>query len=70
MSKIPFDKDALKIFPHTAVNLLTSCGFQIVGLRYFFIFPKFLKFLRFIEPSLSRLPFGAQYLIIAKKNES
>lgn len=69
MSKIPFDKDALKIFPHTAVNLLSRCGFQIIGLRYFFIFPKFLKFLRIIEYRLSRLPMGAQYLIIAKKNE-
>ena len=52
MSRITFDKNAVKIFPHQAVNLLQKVGFEIKLIHYMFIFPRFLKILRPIE----RLP--------------
>jgi trans-aconitate methyltransferase len=67
MKAIPFDRDAKKILPHAAVRLLRRAGFKVLQLRFFFVFPKPLSFLRFLEPAMSFLPFGAQYQIVALK---
>jgi trans-aconitate methyltransferase len=69
MKAIPFDRDARKILPHTAVKLLRSAGFKILRLRFFFVFPKPLSFLRWLEPAISLLPLGAQYQVIALKEQ-
>jgi len=45
MSRIPFDRKAVKIFPHQAVQLLQNVGFEIKLIHYLFIFPRFLKIL-------------------------
>ena len=68
MSRIPFDKNAVKIFPHQAVNLLQKVGFEIKLIHYKFIFPRFLKIFRPIERLAFRIPIGCQYLIQAQKN--
>ena len=68
MSRIPFDRNATKIFPNQAVNLLQKVGFEIKLIHYMFIFPRFLKILRPIERFTLRFPFGCQYLVQAKKN--
>jgi trans-aconitate methyltransferase len=68
MRSIPFDHDAEKILPHTAVRLLRGAGFRTVRLRFFFVFPKALARLRVLEPALARLPLGAQYQIVATKD--
>ena len=70
MRAIPFDRDAEKVLPHTAVRLLRRAGFRIIRLRFFFVFPKALARLRVLEPVLSRLPLGAQYQIVAIKDRS
>lgn len=69
MNAIPFDRDAQMILPHRAVRLLRENGFKVLQLRFFFVFPRPLAFLRFAEPGLSLLPLGAQYQIIATKAE-
>jgi SAM-dependent methyltransferase len=68
MSKIPFDRDAITLTAGEARSLLTENGFEIVRTDYLFIFPKLLKMFRGLEPSVSRLPLGAQYQVLARKN--
>ena len=68
MSRIPFDRNAVKIFPHQAVKLLQKVGFEIKLVHYMFIFPRFLKILRPFERLALRVPFGCQYLVLAQKN--
>lgn len=67
MSRCAFDRDAVLLSPPEAANLLRSVGFEIVCTNFLFIFPKWLAFLRFLEPSLSGVPFGAQYLVLGRK---
>ena len=47
-------------------RLLQSCGFQIMRQEFHFYFPRCLSAFRIFERALKRLPFGAQYLILAK----
>jgi len=67
MSRIPFDRNAELLSVRSASSLLSSAGFTILQCRFLFIFPKMLKHLRFIEPSLSALPIGAQYQVLCRR---
>lgn len=67
MSKVPFDRDAILLFPHGARKLLRHAGFDILGTDYLFIFPSKLAALRPIERWVSKLPLGGQYLVLARK---
>ena len=67
MSRVPFDRNAKKIFPHQAVNLLQKVGFKVKLIHYLFIFPKFLCLLRPMEKILRKFPFGCQYLVLSQK---
>jgi SAM-dependent methyltransferase len=68
MSRIPFDRDAVTLTALEASRLLQSAGFHIVRIDYLFIFPKSLSVFRWMEPHLSPFPFGAQYLVLARKS--
>jgi len=65
MSRIPFDKDAVTLSCVEARKLLQAAGFEIVRTDFLFIFPRALKVLRPLERLVSRLPFGAQYQVLA-----
>ena len=67
MSRIPFDRDAITLTPLESQKLLKSAGFKILRIDFLFIFPKIFRWLRFIEPHISRLPFGAQYQVLCRK---
>lgn len=67
MSRIPFDRDAITLTPIEARGMLQNAGFEVFGIDFLFIFPSILRHLRFIEPLVSRLPFGAQYQILSRK---
>jgi SAM-dependent methyltransferase len=67
MSRCAFDRDAVMLTPARAANLLRAAGFEIVCTNFLFIFPKWLAFLRFLEPGLSGTPLGAQYMILGRK---
>lgn len=67
MKLIPFDHDAIKVFPHQARRLLKQAGFTPILTHYHFIFPRLLAPLRRLEPLLRRLPLGCQYLVLAQK---
>lgn len=68
MSRIPFDREARTLSSLDARLLLDSCGFvSIRPTRYLFFFPKPLRWLRFAEPHLCRVPLGAQYWLLGQK---
>lgn len=70
MSRVPFDKEAKTLRAGTARRLLSEAGFELVGsTRYLFVFPAALRSLRFLEKRLEGLPFGAQYLVLARRPE-
>ena len=69
MSRIPFDKNAVMVWPKAIRDLLTQAGFEILSTDFCFVFPRSLKLLRFMEPRLTQLPLGAQYQILARKSE-
>ncbi len=67
MSRIPFDRDAIMLWPGEARRLLQRQGFEILRTDFLFIFPRRLRALRSLEPALSRLPLGAQYQVLARR---
>ena len=69
MKRIPFDRDAQPLNSFNAKKLLKNSGFEkALSTHYLFYFPNVLSFLHFIEKFLVRLPLGAQYFILARKN--
>lgn len=67
MSRIPFDRDAIKLSPPVARRLLRAGGFEILRTDSAFYFPRALGFLRGLEPLLAKIPLGAQYQVLARK---
>jgi SAM-dependent methyltransferase len=67
MAQCVFDHDAVMIPPPQAKTLLREHGFEIVRTDFCFFFPRFLKGLRFLESSLSSVPFGGQYQVLCRK---
>ena len=63
----PFFRDAILLSAREARRLLRIAGFKVLRTDYLFLFPQILKALRIIEPSLVRLPLGAQYQVIGRK---
>jgi SAM-dependent methyltransferase len=67
MSRIPFDRDAITLSASKARGLLREGGFEILRTDFLFIFPRPLRWLRTVEPFVSRFPLGAQYQILCRK---
>lgn len=67
MRRVSFDRDAITLSPIQTRRLLRSGRFDVVAPDFLFIFPSRLRVFRFLEPSLSRLPLGGQYLTLARK---
>jgi len=67
MAHAGIDRNAVPINAPYATRLVTANGFKLLKMRYFFIFPAFLRFLRLLEPLVSQLPMGAQYVIFSRK---
>jgi SAM-dependent methyltransferase len=67
MSRIPFDRDAITLSYLEAQALLRRAGFRAVATSFHFFFPSALRALRRAEPWLERVPFGAQYCVLARK---
>jgi SAM-dependent methyltransferase len=70
MRQCAFDRDAKTMTPPYAKKLLRANGFVVDRTDFLFIFPRVLRWLRPLEPALSPLPFGAQYLVLARKPSS
>ena len=67
MSRIPFDRDAVPIASPALVKLLMREGFEVLRRDYLFIFPRWLRWFRPLEPHVARWPLGAQYLVLGRK---
>lgn len=67
MSRIPFDHNAVTLSAPSARRMLRAAGFDVRRTDFLFIFPRILRWLRWIEPLVSLLPFGAQYQVVAVK---
>jgi SAM-dependent methyltransferase len=67
MKKVPFDHNAVTLTPWESTALLRRAGFKILQLDFLFFFPAFLKWLIPLESYLCKLPLGAQYLVLARK---
>ena len=63
----PFDKDAILLTPNEAKKIMVEACFTIEKLQYYFFYPKFLSFLRPTEKILSKVPLGAQYMLVLRK---
>lgn len=70
MRRVAFDRNAIMVWPGQARKLLQAAGLEVVRVDFLFIFPRFLKGLRFLEKWLCRIPLGAQYQILAVKPSS
>jgi SAM-dependent methyltransferase len=69
MSRVPFDRDAIMLSHLETRRIVKDCGFEELRTDFLFIFPKALRFLRWIEPLLSSLPLGGQYQVLCRKPE-
>lgn len=67
MSRIPFDRDAQPLLPWTLERLATAAGLRATAIRTHFYFPNALRSLRGLEPLLTRVPLGAQYVVYARR---
>lgn len=68
MRRIAFDRDAIRLWPSESRRLLRNAGFTILLTDSLFYFPRAFAWLRGLEPMLAALPFGAQYLVLARKS--
>ena len=65
MAHIAFDRGAVKVPPWEARRRLRVAHLNPLATGYLFYFPRSLRAFRPLERWLSRLPFGAQYGVIA-----
>jgi hypothetical protein len=67
MRRIPFDRDAIPLAAGEARAMLVQSGFEIIGTRFRFYFPKMLSAFRRLERLGEQVPLGAQYCVLARK---
>lgn len=67
MRLVPFDRDAIMLWPLEARHLVCRGSLTFIDRTYFFVYPSVLAFLRPSEPSLCRVPLGGQYLLLFRK---
>lgn len=69
MRQNPFDKGLQAVSPEEIAGAAIFCGLSPSPPRYYFFLPRILKWLRPLEKYLKRVPFGAQYLLCAKRTK-
>jgi SAM-dependent methyltransferase len=67
MSRIPFDHGSETLSFRAGRRLVESGGLTVLRVDHLFLFPRFLRGLRPVEPFLSALPLGAQYQLLCRK---
>jgi SAM-dependent methyltransferase len=68
MRWIPFDRGLRPLAPTAMRRLVAAAGFvRPIEIRSLFYFPRALAGLRLLERGLGRLPFGAQFQLLARK---
>lgn len=67
MKHSKIDRNAIPISPPESRRLLRSNRFEVVQTDYLFFFPGYFRWLQPVEALLTRVPLGAQYLVLAVK---
>jgi SAM-dependent methyltransferase len=67
MSRVAFDAEAIALPPPETRKRVREAGFVILRCDFLFIFPRFLKALRGLEPFVAKLPIGTQYQVLCRK---
>ena len=65
--RLPFERDSVTLSAWEARRILRDGGFEVLTSSHLFVFPRFLRWFRPLEPQLARFPLGAQYLVLCKK---
>jgi SAM-dependent methyltransferase len=68
VERCPFDKDAVLLPPAESIGCAKAAGLAALRHDYIVFMPRFLAWLRPLEPWLAWLPAGAQYAVVARKN--
>jgi len=69
VNSCPFDENAILIRASAMRASLESAGFLLPSISYRVFFPRFFSGIRWMEDWLKWLPLGAQYYVMASKNE-
>lgn len=67
MKHSEIDKNAIPLPPPESYRLVASERFQVIRTDYLFFFPGYFSWLRPLEKWLIRVPLGAQYQVLARK---
>ena len=65
--RIPFDRGVILLRPSYTIRMLRDAGFDTRRPVFYFFFPNFLGRFRSLERFMTRLPFGAQYYVHARR---
>jgi SAM-dependent methyltransferase len=68
VERCPFDADAILLSPAETTGYLGRAKLRLMRRDYIVFMPRFLAFLRPLEPWLTWLPMGAQYVVLAEKH--
>jgi 2-polyprenyl-3-methyl-5-hydroxy-6-metoxy-1,4-benzoquinol methylase len=68
VSQCPFDEDAILLPVRETRGYFERSQFRLTACDYIVFFPRFLHWLRPLEPSLRWCPLGAQYAVVASRN--
>ena len=63
----PFDRGVVLLHPGYTHRLLSTSGVKAHRPRFYFFFPRVLRFLRPLERHLRWLPLGAQYFVVGER---
>ena len=66
VNNCPFDEDAVLLRSEETEGLMRDAGFQAIESRFILSVPAAGKVLRGLDLVFSKLPFGAQYYVMAK----
>ena len=68
VNNCPFDEDAVLLKAEATIDLLKGAGFHDVERRYILSVPAGNRLLRKVDSMFSRIPFGAQYYVSARRD--
>lgn len=68
MSQCEFDEDAICLSPLEARARIDAAGFHVQTIRHLLFFPRYLRFMRVLEPYMGWIPLGGQYVCLGRKN--
>lgn len=68
VNSCPFDEDAVLLRSKETISLMSGAGFSDVKARFILSIPAGNGFLRKIDRVFSKIPFGAQYYVSAKRS--